>query len=214
MYCTQDGTIPTEDHPRYLQIVSDETNRLKKLIADLLQLSRMEKGVDKLNLTDYDINESIRRVLIGRMNDIEAKNLTLTTEFEEDPCLVRADQDRIAQVLYNLVDNALKFVNSGGRLTIRTQMVHDRVTVAVVNDGPPILPEDRPHIFERFYKADKAHTVGKGSGTGLGLSICQRIIQWHGQQISLLPTEGETAFAFTLQAVDKPMRLDEGRGKG
>ena len=138
----------------------------------------------------------------------------LTTEFEEDPCLVRADQDRIAQVLYNLIDNALKFVNDGGRLTIRTQMVHDRVTVAVVNDGPPILPEDRPHIFERFYKADKAHTVGKGSGTGLGLSICQRIIQWHGQEISLLPSEGETAFAFTLQAVDKPTRPDDARAKG
>ncbi len=209
-----DGTIPPEEHPRYLQIVSDETNRLKKLIADLLQLSRMEKGVDQLNLTEYDINEAIRRVRFGRMSDIERKQLVLTTEFEEDPCLVRADQDRIAQVLYNLIDNALKFVNDGGRLTIRTQMVHDRVTVAVVNDGPPILPEDRPHIFERFYKADKAHTVGKGSGTGLGLSICQRIIQWHGQEISLLPSEGETAFAFTLQAVDKPTRPDENRGKG
>ena len=77
----------------------------------------------------------------------------------------------------------------------------------VANDGAPILPEDRPHIFERFYKADKAHTVGKGSGTGLGLSICQRIIQQHGQTIRLMPTEVGASFEFTLEAGIRPMSL-------
>ena len=208
-----DGTIPPEEHGRYLQVVSDETNRLKKLIADLLELSRMEKGVEQLSLTNFDINESIRRVIIGRMGDIEQRGIALHLDFQMEPCTVRADQDRIAQVIYNLVDNALKFINDRGNLTIRTSLVHDKVSVVIANDGAPILPEDRPYIFERFYKADKAHTVGKGSGTGLGLSICQRIIQQHGQTIRLLPESVGAAFEFTLDMGSRPMPLGEGGEK-
>jgi len=208
-----DGTIPTEEYGHYLQVVSDETNRLKKLIADLLELSRIEKGIIKLNISTFDINESIRRVLAGRANDIEQRGIEPHMDFQMEPCLVRADQDRITQVIYNLVDNALKFINDHGNLTIRTSLVHDKVSVVVANDGALILQEDRPHIFERFYKADKAHTVGKGSGTGLGLSICQRIIQEHGQTIRLLPVETGAAFEFTLDVGSRPMPLGEGGEK-
>jgi len=206
-----DGTIPQEDHKRYLEIVNDETLRLKSLIQDLLQLSRLDKGVDKLHLTVYDINESIRRVLIGRMPDIEEKKLNVHLEFEREPCLVHADQDRITQVLHNLVDNALKFVAEQGNLTICTFMVHDIVSVSVCNDGPPILEADQPHIFDRFYKADKAHTSGKG--TGLGLSICKQIVEMHGQTIRLLPGGEGVTFLFTLKAGEPPARRDPGQGK-
>lgn len=195
-----DGTIPQEEHRKYLSIVNDETLRLKSLIQDLLQLSRMDKGAEKLNRTVYDINESIRRVLIGRMADIEGKELEVHLEFEREPCLVKADQDRITQVLHNLVDNALKYVNAHGNLTIHTFLVHDKVSVSVHNDGAPILEVDRPHIFERFYKADKAHTSGKG--TGLGLSICKQIVEMHGQSIRLLPGEEGVTFLFTLEAAE------------
>jgi len=208
-----DGTIPPEERDRYLQVVSDETNRLKKLIADLLDLSRMEKGAITLKMTAFDINEAIRRVIIGRMNDLEQRKIDLHLDFQQEVCMVNADQDRITQVIYNLLDNALKFLNDNGNLTIGTSLVHDRVSVVVANDGAPILPEDRPHIFERFYKADKAHTVGKGSGTGLGLSICQRIMQQHGQQMRLLPTETGAAFEFTLEAANRPRSLGEGGDK-
>lgn len=200
-----DGTVPASEHEKYLRIVGDETNRLKKLIADLLQLSRMDEGAEELTLTNYDINESIRRALIGRMNDIEHKKLSIHLEFQADPCMVKADKDRIAQVIYNLIDNAVKFVSEEGNLTIRTSLVHDRVSVIVENDGMPILETDRPHVFERFYKADKAHTSGKG--TGLGLSICKRIIEMHGQDIRLLPSDAGAAFMFTLQAGEKPVRM-------
>ncbi len=198
-----DGTIPEEEYQRYLQIVFDETNRMKRLIADLLQLSRMDKGVDQLQWSDFDINELIRRVLIGRMNEIEQKTLNVQLEFEREPCMVHADNDRISQVVHNIVDNALKFVVENGNLTIRTSLLHDNtVAVVVQNDGEPIAPEDRAHLFERFYKADKAHTSGKG--TGLGLSICKQILQMHGQTIDVLPLERGAGFRFTLQAARRP----------
>ena len=204
-----DGTIPQEEYPRYLQIVFDETNRMKRLIADLLQLSRMDKGVDKLTLSDFDLNELIRRVLIGRMNDIEEKSLNVQIDFCTEPCLVRADSDRISQVVHNIVDNALKFIFEKGSLTIRTSLVHDNtVAVVIQNDGEPIAPEDREHLFERFYKADKAHTSGKG--TGLGLSICKQIMEMHHQTIEVLPLESGAGFRFTLQLAHRqePQKLE------
>lgn len=193
-----DGTIPQEESPRYLQIVFDETNRMKRLIADLLQLSRMDKGVTRLNLSDFDINELIRRVIIGRMADIEDKHLDMQLEFEQEPCFVYADNDKITQVVHNIVDNALKFVVENGRLTISTTLLHDNtVAVTIENDGEPIAPHDRDHLFERFYKADKAHT--SGNGTGLGLSICKQIMDLHGQELVVLPLEEGAGFRFTLQ---------------
>ncbi|MEG2252171.1 MAG: HAMP domain-containing sensor histidine kinase, partial [Clostridia bacterium] len=198
-----DGTIPEQDYRRYLQIVFDETNRLKRLIADLLQLSRMDKGVDKLQWSDFDLNEMIRRVLIGRMNDIEQKTLNVQLDFVREPCAVHADSDRIAQVVLNIVDNALKFVVKNGNLTIRTSLLHDTIiAVDVLNDGEPIAPEDGPRVFERFYKADKAHTSGKG--TGLGLSICKQIMDMHGQTIAVLALEHGAGFRFTLQLAKRP----------
>ena len=206
-----DGTIPQEDSPRYLQIVFDETNRMKRLIADLLQLSRMDKGVDKLQLSDFDLNELIRRVIIGRMSDIEDKMLDVHLELYQDPCFVNADSDKLSQVVHNIVDNALKFVGVNGNLTIRTSLLHDNtVAVDIENDGEPIAPQDRDHLFERFYKADKAHTAGKG--TGLGLSICKQIMELHGQTLEVLPLEEGAGFRFTLQLTRRqpPPKL-EGR---
>lgn len=194
-----DGTIPVEEYQKYLRIVSGETMRMKRLIADLLELSRMEDGVATLDQKEYDIHESIRRVLIGRMNDIDKKRIHLHLDFTDEPCYVLADQARIEQVIFNITDNAIKFLHNGGNLTIRTAIVHDIVTVSVINDGAAILPEDQPHVFERFYKSDKAHTIGKDSGTGLGLSICKRIIEMHGQSIRLVPMPKGAAFEFTLR---------------
>jgi len=199
-----DGTIPAEEYPKYLKIVCDEATRMKSLITDLLELSRMEDGVATLDQKDYDLHESIRRVLIGHMNDIDKKQIHLHLEFTDEPCFVIADQARIEQVIFNITDNAIKFLHNGGNLTIRTAMVHDIVTVSIVNDGASILPEDQPHLFERFYKSDKAHTIGKNSGTGLGLSICKRIVEMHGQSIRLVPTQKGAAFEFSLRKGNIP----------
>ena len=192
-----DGTIPEEERTAYLNVVVDETRRLGKLINGLLNLSRMENEDVKLSITRFDVNELIRLVLISRIPVIEEKNIDVQADFEAEQCFVSADQDQIEQVLINLIDNALKFSFDGGTLTLRTWQTGKTTCVSVRDTGSGILPEDAPHIFERFYKADKAHTAGKG--TGLGLAICRRIMEKHGQQIRLVPTAKGAEFEITLE---------------
>ena len=192
----EDGTIPSEEHPRYLAIVSDETRRLSKLIGDLLALSRLEKEGAALDLERIDICELLRRAIICRMNELDAKHLELQCEFESDSMFVTADQDRIDQVAVNLLDNAIKFTPEGGTIRMICRAEGDTCLVTVADNGVGIEPEDRGRVFERFFTADRAHTSGKG--TGLGLSICQRIMQMHGQSIRLEDTQEGAAFTFTL----------------
>ena len=194
----RDGTIGQEDYPQYLTIVSDETMRLKNLIGDLLKLSRLEKADAALNKTNFDICELLSRVLLHRTGDLEAKKMDVECDFAPEPCMVSADESRIEQVAVNLLDNAIKFTPDGGVIRMSVRVNQGICTVIVQDNGVGISPEDRPHVFERFYTADKAHTSGKG--TGLGLSICQRIMEMHGQKITLMDTgdEAGAAFAFTL----------------
>jgi signal transduction histidine kinase len=163
----------------------------------------MDNGAEKLQWSDFDINEQIRLILIGRMADIEEKAINVQMDFESDPCMVHADKDRIAQVVVNIIDNALKYVDQKDNLTIRTILLHDnKVSVEIENSGEPIAPEHKPHIFDRFYMAEKAHTSGKG--TGLGLSICKQIMDMHGQIIELTEPEVGAGFRFTLEASKSP----------
>lgn len=197
-----DGTIPQQEHPQYLQVVVDETHRLSKLIANLLNLSRMESDETSLAYSDFDLNEMARRVLISRMTQLEEKQLDVAVNFEEDSCFVHADSDQIQQVLINLLDNAIKFTPANGLITLNSKTNGNIVTFRVKDTGIGILPDDQLHIFDRFYKADKAHTVGKG--TGLGLSICRRIMEKHGQQIKLISGEGGAEFEITLEKGKTP----------
>ena len=193
-----DGTIPPEEHPRYLKLVYGETQRLAKLVGDLLALSRMERGTARLNLTSFDLCSLFRAAVVRRVSDLEGRHMDVVCDFPDDPCPVLADRDRIEEVIINLVDNAVKFTPEGGTLTLSAKKSGGTVTAVVRDNGPGILPEDRPRVFERFFTADRAHTAGKG--TGLGLSICQRIMEMHGESIRLLDTEEGAAFAFTLKA--------------
>lgn len=195
----RDGTIPQEEYAQYLSIVSEETERLKNLISDLLKLSRLEKDGAALEYTRFDVCELLSRVLLHRTGDLEEKHMDVDCDFDPEPCMVEADESRMEQVVVNLLDNAIKFTPDGGMIRLRVRSSGGICTVVVQDNGAGICPEDRPHIFERFYTADKAHTSGKG--TGLGLSICQRIMEMHGQKITLLDTQAGAAFAFTLKAI-------------
>ncbi len=192
-----DGVIPEEEQPKYLRLVADESKRLSGLIDDLLALSRLEREDAKPEMTVFDVNEMLRRAVICRMNDLEAKKIDVSCEFEEDPCMVRADSDRIEQVVINLLDNAIKFTPEGGKISLESVQKEDVAEITVRDNGSGVAPEDREKIFDRFFTADRAHTAGKG--TGLGLSICKRIMEMHSQTIRLLDTEEGAAFRFTLE---------------
>jgi len=202
-----DGTIPLSEQKQYMQIVLDETRRLSKLVGSLLNLSRLENGETPLAMSHFDVHETIRRVLIANMSQMDDKQMELSLSFEDEPMYVYADQDQIEQVLINLLSNAIKYTPEGGHIAIDTKQ-KDRTTFVTVRDnGQGILPEDAPYVFDRFYKADKAHTVGKG--TGLGLSICKRIMERHRQTIRLLPTDTGAAFEFTLESGRAPQNTEE-----
>ena len=192
-----DGVIPAEEHPKYLRLVADESKRLSGLVNDLLALSRLERDDAKPELSVFDINEMLRRAIIRRMPDLEEKKIEIACEPETDPCYVRADRDRIEQVVINLLDNAIKFTGDDGKITLSSRVRGEKAEVTVRDNGIGVAEEDREKIFDRFFTADRAHTSGKG--TGLGLSICRRIMEMHGQSLRLLDTDVGAAFRFTLE---------------
>ena len=206
-----DGTIPAGEQRQYMQIVLDETRRLSKLVGNLLNLSRMENNNTELAYSDFDLHECIRRVIIANMSQLDDKHMDLQLSFEDEPMYVHADADQIEQVLVNLLSNAVKYTPEGGHIAIDTAQEGKLTRVVVRDDGPGVAPEDAPYIFDRFYKADKAHTVGKGMG--LGLAICKRIMDKHGQSLRLLDTKEGAAFEFTLESGHAPEALPHAEEK-
>lgn len=198
-----DGTIEQEDMPRYLNVVLNETNRLSDLVRDLLDLSRFESGKFPLQIAPFDANEMIRRILINFERRIDAKNIEVDVRFDAEHRYVSGDANRINQVISNFIDNALKALpDSVGILTVSTRLEGNSVVFRVQDNGSGIAAADLPHIFERFYKADKAHT--SGNGTGLGLSICNLIVRQHGSQIDVQSVPGKTVFEFALPVAEAP----------
>ncbi len=195
-----DGTIREDEREKYLGTVLSETQRLTKLVSELLDLSRFESGRIPLDKTRFDIDELILGIMFKYERRIEDKGIDVEISFKEQPCYVLADSARITQVITNLVDNAVKFAAEKGQIIIWTHVVDNLCYVTVKNDGAGIPAEDLPFVFERFYKVDKAHT--SGGGTGLGLAIAKRIVEQHGQTISVTSSGGLTSFVFTLEKAD------------
>lgn len=193
-----DKTIEPVDQDKYLEIVLSETKRMSSLITDLLNLAKIESGRFPMEFSEFDINELIRRCIIMFEQRIDEKKLVVNVILSDDKLLVWADQDRISQVVTNLIDNAVKFSYEGGELKIWTQCIENKVYVNVMDTGEGIPAEEQQYIFERFYKVDKSHSRNK-PGTGIGLSIAKRIIAQHGEKITLQSAEGKgTTFTFTL----------------
>ena len=197
-----DGTIPRESQDHYLNIVLDETRRLVKLVSGLLDLSKINDEGFQPAYSHFDINELIRIVVITKLPQIEDKQIDVALNFALDSCYAHADRDQIEQVLINLLDNAVKFTPEKGNITISTQAHEGVVTVSVKDSGRGIAPDDMPRVFDRFYKADKAHTPGKG--TGLGLAISKMIMDKHGQQLRVVPQAFGACFEFTLEQGQPP----------
>ncbi len=193
-----DGAIEDADRDKYLQIVLGETKRMNSLINDLLNLAKIESGKFPIEYSEFDINELLRRCLLTFEQRIEEKNIGVNVGLSEEKLNVWADEDRISQVITNLIDNAVKFTDEGGELKVWTFCTENKVHVNISDTGVGIPQEDQPNVFERFFKVDKAHSPGT-PGTGIGLSIVKRIIAQHGETIGLQSEEGKgTTFSFTL----------------
>ncbi len=193
----QDGTIPPEDQSKYIDVVVSETERLHHLADGLLQVTKFEKGVI-LDCHDFDINELIHQVLLSFQGQADEKNLIFDVTMETETQNVYADGARIEQVVYNLIDNAVKFSHEDGVIEVTTQTERDKVLISVKDHGIGIEKESIGKIWNRFYKTDLSRGKDK-KGTGLGLSIVRDIIQGHGEHIDVISTPGVgTEFIFSL----------------
>ncbi len=195
-----DGTIPPELQNHYLQLVSQETGRLARLVQNMLDLSKLESGEYQVNARMFNVWEVITGVALSaeqRINDgqIELEGLTMD---EKDKVLVYADLDLIHQVVYNLLDNAIKFTPAGGTIRFSVEKLGPEAEIAVWNSGQGISPEALPFVFERFYKEDQSRGL-HARGAGLGLHICKVLVNLSGGQIRVESKQGEWCrFVFTL----------------
>lgn len=197
-----DGTIPPEMHEKYLGIVLSETERLTKLTNSLLSLNNLNMKGMVLDMTDFDINTVIRNTVASFEGTCTKKGITVELVLTGDELLVHADETKIGQVLYNLLDNAIKFSNNNSSIRIETTEKHQKVFVSVKDSGIGIPKEDVKLVFDRFYKSDLSRGKDK-KGTGLGLAITKEIIHAHDEHINVISTEGVgSEFIFSLAKVE------------
>ena len=198
-----DGTIPPEKSQHYLKVVSDETKRLNRLVRSMLDIQQLQdqQGIPQEQKTRFDIEEVLGQVLISFEQKIEAKKLQVQVDMPEHPVFTQAQQDYITQVLYNLVDNGVKFCPEGGALELNVREGSGKVYVSVSNEGETIPPQELPLVFDRFHKMDKSRSQNRDSW-GLGLYIVKTIVSAHGENISVDSRDGRTTFAFTLPQVN------------
>ena len=198
----QDGAAADPStRDRFLSTVAAETERLIRLTNDLLLLTRADAGRLDLRLAPTDLVASAQRVVAQLGVEVE-----VVTEALDTPTLVLADADRIHQVLVNLLDNSIKFTPAGGRIAISFGHADEQISCTVADTGPGIPSEEMPHLFERFYRGDRARARAEGeSGAGLGLAIVQAIIKAHGGRVWAESEPGQGAsITFTLPPLSNP----------
>ena len=193
-----DGTIPYEMQNKYLNIILFETERLNKLTQGLLELNKYGKRGMILDITSFDINNTIKLVVQTFEGICKEKHISFELILTGQTLFVSADMSKIQQVLYNLVDNAIKFSHPDSTITIETTEKNEKVFISVKDTGIGIPKDSLKKVFERFYKTDLSRGKDK-KGTGLGLAIVKEIISAHNENINVISTEGVgTEFIFTL----------------
>lgn len=198
-----DGTIPPEKQEHYLRIVSEEVRRLSRMVKGLLEIAQFESSVYVPNRTRFNLYELIETIITGFEQNLNKKNVYVEIHCSKKELYVLADHDMIFQVIYNLLDNAVKFVNNDGIITIRIEEDGKKVKCYIKNTGEGIAAGDIDMIFERFYKSDTSRSMDK-NGTGLGLYIVRSIMAAHQESINVDSVEGKYCeFSFTLPIADK-----------
>jgi len=198
-----DGTIPENRRDHYLRIVSDETKRLSRLVRSMLDISQLQKeeGIPEDKKMHFDLEECAGQVLITFEKKINDKGLEVDVDFPEHPVCTMANRDYITQVIYNLLDNAVKFCPEGGTLGLKIREGGNKAYVSVSNTGETIPAEELPLVFDRFHKLDKSRSQNR-DGWGLGLYIVKTIVCSHGENISVSSKDGKTEFTFTMPLVN------------
>lgn len=197
-----DGTIPYEAQNRYLSIILFETERLTNLTSNLLDLNRIDSTGMHLEISEFDVIEMIKRTIQTFEGACTKKRIQIKLEYAEDETYVTADATRVQQIIYNLLDNAVKFSNSDSDIVIGVREKGAKAMISVKDNGVGIPKENVKKVFDRFYKSDSSRGKDK-KGTGLGLAIVKEIIVAHGENINVVSTEGVgTEFTFTLPLAD------------
>jgi len=193
-----DGTIPRKDETRYLGVISSETRRLSRLVRSMLEISTLQsKESTVVGDNSFDISEIVRLALLSLDMKIEEKQLGVEAELPDDVVMTRGDVDSIIQVVYNLIDNAIKFSFPGGVIELELWKQGPRAYVSVTNRGETIPSDELPLIFDRFQKADKSRSRSH-DGVGLGLFIVKKILDNHNEDIFVTSSDGLTKFVFSL----------------
>ena len=192
-----DGTIPKEQEKHYLKIISSEVRRLARLVRSMLNLAKIEAGELKPNLTTFSVLEPIVDTLVTFEPRIDQKRIEIQG-LDVDRVNLYADNDLVHQVMYNLIENAIKFVDEDGYIRFTFTPSGDMTVISIKNSGEGLSEDELPLVFDRFYKTDKSRGLDK-TGVGLGLNIVRSIIKLHGGKIMVRSVKGEyTEFIFTL----------------
>lgn len=198
-----DGTIPKEEEEKYLRSIRDETRRLSRLVRDMLSASQTKAmASDPKRRTVFDLTELVLQILLSFESRATAKNLDVDPQLPDNHIMVLADKDAITQVIYNLLDNAVKFARTGSCLTLRLYKDGKKAYVSIKDEGETIPPDDLPFIFDRFHKSDRSRSMDK-DGVGLGLYLVKSIINSHDEDIAVKSEDGITEFVFTLKLAEK-----------
>lgn len=187
-----------QEEGRYLSILQKETYRLSKLVSELLEISRLEGQRVHFDMESFPVSLVINRAVAILKPQLDKKNLKVKITVPKDLPQCLGDEDRVEQVVYNLLDNAIRYSPPEGNILICVTPINDEILTEIVDNGPGIPKDELPRIWERFYRVDKARSRSEG-GTGLGLAIVQEIIKKHGGRLTVESEEGEgTVFGFTL----------------
>ena len=198
-----DGAIPPEKQEYYLKIIKSEIKRLSRLVASLLDISRMQSGERRFEMKEFNICELARQTVISFENQLEEKKLDVEFDFDDFDINVIGDKDAINQVIYNLCHNAIKFSYEKGKYKVSIKNENDKIRFTMYNEGIGIIKDEIPFVFDRFFKSDKSRGLDK-TGAGLGLFITKTIIEAHGEKISVNSEYGKYCeFSFTLKKEDK-----------
>lgn len=201
-----DGTISKSEQKHYLEIVSEEVKRLSRLTSSLLSVMRLEERNQSVELVNVDAWDLILNIMFNLEHRIEEKNIYIP-DLSPEVSEVRADKDMLHQVIYNLIDNAVKYTPAGGEINVSVSEDGGQTRISVRNSGPGISADEQPYVFERFYKTDKSRGVDRG-GTGLGLYIVKMLTTAMGGTVEV-ESDGESYTLFTVTLQSAPSQREK-----